>query len=401
MNRMTGIWMWPSSIRIHGAEKVVSYCARSKVTDIYFLAKGLAGTTSFRSSFAPSDSERDLLQELLNAAHAAGIRVHAWFTSASDEHYKGLHPESGRYHFSKGPDKGLIALSDEGYIAYMEQIIRELLRNYDVDGLHLDYIRYNHLLYGWSDADKARYAAAGADVEQLCSMMQRMFYGEDKEEALLFDAYRSGDPNALALARVRRDDVVHFARKLASAAREARHAIILSAALMPEGAYDDVAFSDLHYGQNYEDAAQIYDYVLPMAYSKAYDKDSAWVRMVAEGTMKRGMKTIVGLHAYQGGTGLTLRDDIAALDGSGAEGICLFREGACVFAYVRDSVLTVYNPMMELITSVTVSGEAEDYVMHTEIAPGEENSFLLPFPALAVRAFCGDDECSVFLTNEN
>ena len=46
-------------------------------------------------------------------------------------------------------------------------------------------------------------------------------------------------------------------------------------ALMPEGAYEDIAFSDVHYGQNYQDAAGLYDYALPMAYSKAYEKDGA------------------------------------------------------------------------------------------------------------------------------
>ena len=85
-----GVWMWPESVRKYGAEAVTARCSMAGVTDIYFLTKGLSGMASYHSAIAPTDCERDLLSELLGAAHAMGIRVHAWFTSASDEDYKKL-----------------------------------------------------------------------------------------------------------------------------------------------------------------------------------------------------------------------------------------------------------------------------------------------------------------------
>ena len=396
-----GMWMWPESVRIRGAEKVIEVCARAKVTDIYFLTKGLGGTTAYPGKFAPFDEERDLLRELLDAAHANGIRIHAWFTSGNDEHYKQIHPESGRYHFKNGRDKGLISLADEGYLAYMKDITVELCSNYDIDGLHLDYIRYNHLVYGWSDEDLSRYAAEGTDTERLRSMMQRMFYAETKEETLLFDAYNEGDESALALARARRKDVVRFAETLCSAARSVKKDIILSAALMPEGAYDNIAFSDLHYGQNYEDASKLYDYALPMAYSKAYDKDSLWVRMAAEGTLRRGMKTIVGLHAYDGGTGPSLQKDIAVLDGTGVEGVCLFREGATAMAFASGNSLALYNALKVNIDRATALNGEDAYSITETILPGEEKTFPLPFRCESLRIFSGDEELCVYLTNED
>ena len=120
-----GVWMWPESVIRFGAQRVVDRCAMIGVTDIYFLTKGLAGTASFRSGSVPMVCERDLLGELLTHAHAKGVRVHAWLTSASDEHYKALHPQSGRVHITRGADKGLISLADDAYIAYMQQIVRE------------------------------------------------------------------------------------------------------------------------------------------------------------------------------------------------------------------------------------------------------------------------------------
>lgn len=391
-----GVWMWPKSVRMQGAEAVAARCAAIGVTDIYYLTKGLGGMTVYNSLIAPH-SDRDLLREMLDAAHARGIRVHAWFTSACDEHYKALHPDSGRYHFTRGKDKPLISLADEGYLAYMEQITRELCRGYDVDGLHLDYIRYNHLLYGWSEDDLARYAAQGADPEHLRGLMQRMFRQDKPEETLLLDAYRAGDESVHALARARRQDVVRFASRLTGLARAERSDLILSAALMPEGAYDDLAFSDLHYGQNYEDAAKLYDFALPMAYSKAYEKDASWVRMVAEGTMKRGMKTVVGVHAYEGGTGKSLQADIAALEGSGVQGVCLFREGATVLAMANGRSVTLFNPLDTPITRIIAGDGEQTCTLATDIPSCAEKQLTLPFVPCTLQTFTGDKECCVYL----
>lgn len=397
-----GIWMWPQSIREYGAQAVVSRCARYGVTDIYFLAKGLAGTTAYTSRFAPAACERDLLRELLDAAHARGILVHAWLTSASDEHYKALHPESGRCHFTRGRDKGLISLTDSGYLAYMEAIVRELCSQYDIDGLHLDYIRYNHLLYGWGKEDMARYAAAGADPAHLRRLMEDTFC-RDKENNpdCIFDALRAGDPHVLALAKTRREDVVRFASALTAAAREEKPSLRLSAALMPEGAYDDTAFSDLHYGQNYEDAAALYDYVLPMAYSKAYQKDERWVRDVAEGTLRRRLKTVMGLHAYDGGTGPSLTADIAALDQTAVDGICLFREGAFAPAFADGRRLTLLNTLEKPITAI-IPGLGESIItLESAILPGEERRITLPCRPEALRIFTQETEACVYMTQDS
>lgn len=395
-----GVWMWPKSVRESGADAVISRCRRMGVTDIYFLTKGLAGTVSYRSALAPMDCERDLLAELLDAAHPVGIRVHAWFTSASDAAYKDKHPESGRWHYVNGRDKGLISLADEGYIRYMADVTRELCRKYSIDGLHLDYIRYNHLIYGWSEEDLARYAAEGADVSVLRAMMDRAFKDGEGPE-IFFEAYRAGEASVHALARARRRDVVHFATTVVNAARAEKPGIILSAALMPEGAYEDIAFSDVHYGQNYADAAKLYDYALPMAYSQAYEKDAAWVRDVALGTMKRGLKTIVGVHAYEGGTGATLQADIAAVQDIPVEGVCLFREGAAAVAFADGKTISLYNPLDGEITRVDAVRGEESAVVPCSVLPGEEKRIPLPFAPDMLRAYAGEKEVCIYLHRRN
>ncbi len=394
-----GVWMWPQSIIEHGARKVVESCSAIGVTDIFFLTKGLAGTVSYRSALAPQCCERDLLAELLEAAHASAIRIHAWLTSASDEHYKRTFPESGRCHYTRGKDKGLIALADEGYLAYMQKVVRELCLGYAIDGLHLDYIRYNHLLYGWAEEDLARYACAGADVAHLKNLMDRTFLGHP-EETCIFDACRSGDESVLALAQTRRRDVVRFARSLTGCARAARKDLSLSAALMPEGAYEDTAFSDLHYGQNYDDAAGLYDFVLPMAYSQAYQKDGAWVRAIAEGTLKRGLTTIMGLHAYDGGTGPSLTADLYALAQTAIDGVCLFRFGAFAVAIPEGDSLRIVNTLNQPITAAASSCGDPLLSPGSSIAPGGDALLAPPAPGSSLRVFCGDTEACVYLSNQ-
>ena len=395
-----GVWMWPQRVREYGAEHVIHSCRLIGVTDIFFLAKGLAGTTAHLSQIAPPCCDRDLLRELLAAAHKENIRVHAWLTSASDEHYKQLHPESGRCHYTRGKDNGLISLVDDGYLDYMKRVVRELCVGYDIDGLHLDYIRYNHLLYGWSEEDLARYSAQGADISRLRAMMDRTFVAEDKDPEYIFNAFRAGDPDAHALARCRRQDVVRFATRLIQAAKQEKPDLLLSAALMPEGAYADTAFADLHYGQNYEDAAALYDVALPMAYSKAYEKGSDWVRSVAEGTLSRGLQTVIGLHAYDGGTGVSLAQDIASLDGSSVSGICLFREGSCVLSVAQQQALTVYNALEKPVTRVIASAAEQTAELDCAIHPAESHTFPLTFTPDAVRAFTGDVEQPIYLAKE-
>ena len=393
-----GMWVWPQNVKLRGARQVVESCSAVGVTDLYFLTKGLAGTTSFQGHHAPAFCERDLLRELLDVAHQRGLRVHAWFTSASDEHYKRLFPESGRCHLVRGRDKGLISLADEGYLRYMQGIVGEVCQNYEVDGLHLDYIRYNHLLYGWAEEDVRRYRAQGVDAQEIRRLLERTFLQDDRDENCIFNAYRSAHPSVLALARARRQDVVHFAQALTQAALAENSRLILSAALMPEGAYEDTAFSDLHYGQNYADAAALFHDALPMAYSHAYARDERWVAAVAQGTLKHGMRTIVGLHAYEGATGSSLKRDWQAAASTPAQGVCLFREGATALACTDGAEVCVHNTLDESITEVVCRNGAEQAVIKQTVAPGCWAAFRSPFPVQELSVFCAETEKCVFLS---
>ena len=396
---MFGVWMWPESLLSQGADAALARCARAGVTDVFLLCKGLSGKSAFLSPLTqPIEPGRDLLGEALCGAHDRGMRIHAWFTSASDALYRRAHPESGLYHIFKGRYRDIVSITDQGYTDYMRAVIADMAKRYPVDGVHLDYIRYNHLCYGWSEDDLSRYAQHGVDTAKVTALMKRTFDGPQPDSEAIFDAWRAADPDVRALSQVRRASVTAFARALSEAARDARPGLTVSCALMPEGAYDDLAFSDLHYGQNYADLSAVMDLFVPMAYRAAYGKDAAWVADVARGTAKHGVPALIGVHAYEGATGLTLREDIDAVQGlSGVLGACLFREGSAAWVFSAGRRATVYDPLAAPLTALSViAGDREERIA-ADIPAGAERDIELPFEPEAVRAFTADGEVCAYL----
>lgn len=73
-------------------------------------------------------------------------------------------------------DNNIINPYDEGYRAYMCDLVTELVTNYGIDGLHFDYIRYNHAANGWGETDIASLEAMGADIDHLKELIDASFY---------------------------------------------------------------------------------------------------------------------------------------------------------------------------------------------------------------------------------
>ena len=301
-----GEWMWGSTIAdagSDGAEKILFRCAEMGITDVYLLIKGTGGKLGYLQTKHTDlliRTERDVLAEAIRAAHTFGIRLHAWICNLEDTAYRNAHPEAGMRHYVRGQDNDRIHLYDPGYRAHMADIAAELAA-YDIDGLHFDYIRCNHLTNGWSERDFAALRDMGADPGRMRELIETTFgyNGRTADEQYIFDAYRNGDRDARLIAEYRRKMGREYAASVIAAARAVRPELIISAAVMPEGAYDE-AFAALHYGQDYRDAAALYDYICPMAYSTGYGKDENWVRTVAENAIRMGNRVVMGLQAFGG-----------------------------------------------------------------------------------------------------
>ncbi len=415
---IVGEWLWAStvySLGADGAEKVTATYKDMGITDIYLLVKGTNGTVYYNMQDESNPSgapkaygDRDILQEVITAAHAKGIKVHAWITSANDKTYKKAHPEEGRYQFVRGRGDNVvenfnISFLSENFIEYSRKIASEIVGNYDVDGLHFDYIRYNHAGNGWGPEDRAMltkpeggvglekgYGLTQEDYNELVADLAKTFgysiaknpegyyeYSKDTaadgyraftaDNVTLFKSYADKKTGAVAFTQMRCDLVSNYAQKVTEAAREANPDLIISAALMPEGAYqgdynvsglNSNSFALVHYGQSYTDAAALYDYVCPMLYTSDFGCSAQWAATLVKNAINAGNKVVAGLQAFNPATSDVLGKDInairAILSGN-MKGLAFFRTG--MFNYIKTTVDTKNS----LISVKLINARDSDY----------------------------------------
>ncbi len=343
---IVGKWIWGSTIAdlgADGAEIMMERCASEGITDVYLLVKGTGGKLGYlRTQYTDilARANRDVLQETIDTAHKRGIRVHAWICVVQDETYKSNHSNAGMWHYIRERDNSFITPYDEGYREYVGNVAKELAR-YDIDGLHFDYIRYNHNANGWSEKDLENLAAMGANIERVKELVETTwgYHGRKADSDYIFNAYRNNDPDAVIIAQYRRNNVKELAKHIIDEARSVNPNLIFSAATMPEGAYEK-AYSDLHYGQNYDDAAELYDYICPMAYSTNYGKPDDWVTTIAKNSIDKGNRVVMGIQVFDAATSTRIMAEMENIRklmndskyGSGMLGTVFFRSGTFEYA---------------------------------------------------------------------
>jgi uncharacterized lipoprotein YddW (UPF0748 family) len=238
---------------------------------------------------------RDTLAELLPKAHAAGLRVHAWvnvlslagntrsqlvaelgrdavqvdrFGRSVLDYPKLDVPQPDRQYYRMGTPAVWLDPASPGVAERMAAIFAELLVRYpELDGLHLDYIRYPDVLpfapgsrfgvgldFGYGAATRARFAAeTGLEAP----------YGKSLANANRWDSWR-------------REQLTQLVAQLRGATSEVRAGVALSAAVWT---YADRAY--LAIGQDWRGwlAAGLVDFAVPMAYTL----DDRLLRYMAEG----------------------------------------------------------------------------------------------------------------------
>ena len=111
----------------------------------------------------------DALQEIIRQAHTARLEVHAWITTfliststlpSSPEHVCKKHPEylmednAGNRNIGEGYylDPG-----NPDALAWNGRVVMDIVKNYDIDGLHFDYVRYPQQNSGYNPTAVSRY----------------------------------------------------------------------------------------------------------------------------------------------------------------------------------------------------------------------------------------------------
>ncbi len=248
-----------------------------------------SGTAYYQSSFEPWGSyspqytDYDPLTFAIEEAHKRGLELHAWFNCfAAASTVSGSpaaeHPEwvcrdrdgiSMDSHRALSP--GLKAVRD-----YTVDVAMEIVNNYDIDGLHMDYVRWNE----YSNSKKSKSFAASIDEN-------RMFDGyitdeqiedliENKGGRYLYDIdhpYSAGIPNDIpgetfsSWEDYWRWSVTEFVQTLHDSIQSIKPWVRLSAAAL--GKYRWSSWQG--YGTVYQDAALWFnggyvDQLTPMHY---------------------------------------------------------------------------------------------------------------------------------------
>ncbi|NOY78433.1 MAG: family 10 glycosylhydrolase [Calditrichaeota bacterium] len=209
----------------HDISKIVENARWAGFTDLFFQVRGNA-TTFYPSRFEPRAGELsdtlDGWDPLLNAtaqAHLAGLRIHAWLNIFPG--WRGLHPpQNPRQLWNAHPDWFLRlthqkALSLNSHYVWLnpvlpevqnhlKNVVLEVARVYNVDGIHFDYFRYP----GPGDFPS----------DSSFSNLRRLFPFRNSTEAD-WDAFR-------------RNQISHFLKMCRDSLQKENPALILSGAIL-------------------------------------------------------------------------------------------------------------------------------------------------------------------------
>ncbi len=320
-------WVFTDTVKnrgTDGAAKLMADYAKAGITDVYLLCKGLAGKVAWASSVPGTlreNSSRDFLKEVCDAAEPYGIRVHPWLMASRDTNYINNNGAScAFYHFrvgTSGEVNQFINLRDTGYRNYMSRLVKELVENYNIAGIHLDTIRYGGLYYDWGSntrqllierygITKAEYNAA---VKSMC-VAAGYSYSINSEGYYVYGSsysasgaefgsviYGSGSVDAQngvkKVAQLRKDTVTDFVKVISDAAGEDK---VISCAIMPETCNNK--YESALYGQSPEDLADVLDYVTIMSYSSEYQGDRNWPLTLAKACSAVGCNSVIGIQVY-------------------------------------------------------------------------------------------------------
>jgi len=298
-------------------ERVVATSADAGLDTLVFQVRGEA-SAFHRSALEPrarelsgADPEFDPLALALERAHARGLRVLAWVNAlpawrgseppSDPRHVINAHPEwlwydaeGRRQEYVEGFYVSLNPCLPE-VRAYLTAVLEEILAGYDVDGLHLDYIRFPDELIG-----------KGRD------------FPRDARTLALYarDTGLAPDDDPQAWDRWRAEQVTQLVRDLRAMQRRVRPAAELGAALGadPAGA--------LRHHQDWATWLEqgLLDAVYPMNYAAA---DEVFGPRFEAWRARRGAaRVLMGLRVRAGDSPRLIqraRDSLAALDG-----FCLF-----------------------------------------------------------------------------
>jgi uncharacterized lipoprotein YddW (UPF0748 family) len=313
-----GLWVVRTGlVSAESIDRIVDDAARAGFNALFAQVRG-RGDAFYRSGLVPASgllagqpATFDPLAHLLWRAHARGLQVHAWVNvllcapagqPLPAGHVLRRHPGFAmvaRFAARAGDSEGVyLSPSARGVGPHLEAVVRELVRGYAVDGLHLDYVRYPGPEYDYSPSGLGAFAR------------YRQLAGAAPGPPEMF-------PHSWA--QYRRDILTALAGRLARAAREERPGILVSAAVVADQA------QAVHH--NYQDwpgwlETGLLDAICPMAYSADPRVFRRQLAAIGSGA-GHGRRVWAGIGAYRLSL-LGMIGHVREARAAGAAGVVLF-----------------------------------------------------------------------------
>ena len=353
-DEVRALWVTRASITTPAAIAAVVESARMSGFNTLLVQVRGRGDAYFASALEPradtlagQPADFDPLAEVISRAHAQGLRVHAWTNvnlvasatelPSSRSHLVYRHPDwlmvpkplayelaridprSPEYvgrlaRWTRAADdvEGLFVSPIHRDVAdHLVAVIDDLVRRYDVDGIHLDYVRYPGPLFDYS---RAALLAFRQDLDPAMTPAERQRFDPASMTALL----AATDTYPERWAGFRRSRLNSLLLRLRTAVKSRRPAALVSAAVYPE-ALEAVTHRFQDWPMWVEN--RWLDVICPMAYTpdaETFASQIASVRQVA------GTQPVwAGIGAYRLSPAQTV-DNIMTARRLGASGIVLF-----------------------------------------------------------------------------
>ena len=265
----------------------------------------------------------DPLKQCLVAAKSNGIRVHAWVmawpTEGASEALLGRWRRDGRLTLdTDGKERPWLEPSDPRNRRELCKAIADLVSRYDVDGVHLDYIRYPDGRSGYGAANRRRFTALhGAPSE----WPRSAWIGAES------DAYRQWKVSQITstVGEVRR------------AVDGSRKGVVLSAAVY--GGYPQCVEGVAQDWYAWLRSDRI-DFVCPMNYTPSLIKFQGYLTLQLAGGRRQRIWPGIGVHANESVLGpVETIEQIQATRRAGSPGFVLYGFDR----YVAETVLPVLS----------------------------------------------------------
>ncbi len=359
--RIRGLWIVRDSmVNREEIDAALTFAQESGFNHVFVQVRG-RGDAYYNSLLVPKsplvrDSRFDPLAYAIARGHELGLNVHAWVITyllwsartppETSSHAYRMHPEwlevdaGGKAH----KDIDLSAPRDESFEGiflspvhpevngYLQAVFTEILLNYNIDGLHLDYCRFTDLDYGYNEEGlgvfRSRHGFDPRDINQVQNNPTGNGAGQGPDGKLeVWNDYR-------------RRKVTDLMTTMRAVITLSGKEVMLTAAVKPNARvarhkyYQDWLLW-LRHG--------ILDYALLMNYTPELDEYMQNVTIVSDSLSERfRSRVIMGVATYnQDALATAEKIRVARLYGLGA---------VCVFSYdVYKTNLDRFKPILEIL----------------------------------------------------